>query len=101
MKKETGSVELGKSADLIVLDRHLFNVPINRFIAPAWSRRISKASLCIQRQRNPDAAQSITRINIRGVDTAPLQTPLSPELVCLSINKWRGISDYSVAILLL
>ncbi|AYH02802.1 amidohydrolase [Pectobacterium parmentieri] len=30
IEKETGSVELGKSADLIVLDRHLFNVPIKQ-----------------------------------------------------------------------
>lgn len=30
---ETGSIEVGKSADLIVLDRHLFNIPVDELAA--------------------------------------------------------------------
>ncbi len=33
-ERETGSIEVGKSADLVVLDRNLFEIPPRRFIGP-------------------------------------------------------------------
>ena len=30
LERETGSIEIGKLADLIVLDRNLFDVPVER-----------------------------------------------------------------------
>ena len=45
----TGTIEAGKSADLIILDRNLFEIPSDDSPTPGCFRHISRAELVFER----------------------------------------------------